>query len=239
MTPSFYKELRKHFIQLEEKVSSEKEDCSTIGFYTIGVLNVRTPEKEFSIDVAYSEERSKISHAAITLLKDGSYVIIFNIDLLSETLGSVTMDILGICAHEIGHFLAGHFDEDTTSKNILNYKPEDQLFLASEYHRLKTDAAYDAYMNTLLYSLLKGGCNTREYEADLIALKMVDISCLTAIHLETMNETNIFSKIEKMNRIKQLTKYVNKYEIERTGYGLELVLTKTNGEEMSFSSSSF
>ena len=94
-------------------------------------------------------------------------------------------------------------------------------------------------MNATLHSLLKGGCNALELEADIIALKFIHLNDLIVIHLETMVENNMFARGEKMNRIKQLTKYVNDYDIDQKGYGLELILTKADGEEMKFSCGNF
>ena len=220
-----FDELLKFFINQEEV--DEIKDHASLKSSKVGYAIVMTPTVEFKINIYVTPEVEKLSHAAIILTKEGERFICFNTDLFFDILsnGEFGMKtIRAICAHEIGHLIADHLGANKP-KGLLTVNDEEQeraIKVIETVDKKEAKEAYKGYMSTTLRSILSGGCLQDELVADLISLRFCKIQHVVNAHLLTTNK-NVFTKIEKFNRVKALQDYVSTETIPREGYGLQLV----------------
>lgn len=226
MNIGFYRELEKYFIQTEEK--NITKDITNINHFDLGVIKIKTPYKNFGLPLIFTKDKNSIDNAAIVKFTSDEICICFSNELLEKCLNEDNLDIMyAICAHEIGHYLSGHFNNDINN-NFLNIKTEEQKFLFSEYKRLQTNSSYTLYMRNVLTSLLRGGCTIKELEADLKALNFITFDNLISMHIKLLHKDNIFTRIEKLNRIKYLEKYISENKIDIEDYELDIEFNKPN-----------
>jgi len=229
-TLSLFREFIKFFIRVEGGGKEDKID--TLTFNVIGNVKVKTPEKEFEFPLAVTIDDAFNKTASLFKSKDGAIRIVFYIDFLSKLLNHPFRNaLLATCAHEVGHYLAGHFDNDTSSA-YLNVKPEIQQFFFNRYSETKDVKDENNYMRCVATCLLKGGVIVRELEADIQALNFIDLADVVHMHsLDFDNKKNPFTVLEKVNRIKQLNAYAQKYEIDTEGYELLVEFYQNKSKE--------
>lgn len=219
-------QLEKHFIEIEN--SNIQKTNNSITYREIAEISVESPDKNIKVKLVISEGNLLSEHGEIISTTDDEILI----SLPNTFFEAISRDSNGythlfcIIAHEIGHLLSGHFELEE-KKNWLSHNTEDQIFfyksmVSSETEKEK-NTHYKNYMSATLKSLLKGGYDIKEMEADKIALKFVDINDLMALHILTLSKNNVFCRIEKINRIKRLQKEEGKNPTNRDGYSLNVV----------------
>lgn len=226
----FMREFYKFFHRTEMSVDGTDND--KLKTLTVGEIHVITPDKVFEIPLHITmKNRQTINTAFIMKTIDDKFAVVFHLDCFMELLGTPSLNgLYATVAHEIGHYLAGHF-EGSPNKNLDIKTPEQEFFIA-EYNKNPTPAIEHQYMRCLFFALLKGGVNIAELEADMLALKFVPLSELVHIHtLDFRNEENPFTVVEKVNRIKRLNALYQGKDIDTTGYSLYIKLYDPNKDE--------
>lgn len=221
----FMREFFKFFHKTETQVQENYPESDVFNTKEIGVVNVMSPEGFVNIPLKITpDERDVLNTAWMMKTVGGEYAIVFHIDHFVKCYGSEDMnDLYATVAHEIGHYLAGHFEKNANGN--VDVKPEVQEFFFNRYQGNKTEANEVAYMRSVFFALLKGGVIIKEIEADLIALRFVELNDLVHIHTEDFqNKKNPFTVLEKVNRIRRLNKFSEDNDIDRQGYSLYIKL---------------
>lgn len=220
-TTDLFKEIEDLFLAADAK---QVKAFTKIDPIKIGKLRVKTPERKFTIDLGSVTGRHIIPEAAIVTgfgLK--RTMICFESSFLTSIRENENHHVLrGVCAHEVGHYLSGHLTKTGRGKSYLNVNREDQKFLFAEHTRLSTRSSYQTYKRCVFLSLLKGGCDDRELEADIQALNFVSITDMIMTHMSGILTASVFSRIETSNRIKWLMKHLEENGQHNTNDGYEL-----------------
>lgn len=118
-----------------------------------------------------------------------------------------------IIAHEIGHWLAGHFDKTTVSGHSgeILYKDSKLPELIKNYERDNCDFNFYRIHKHVLKGLLRGGILKKEIEADYGASKYIPLQDILLIHSGDMMAKNPFASLEKRNRINFISKSFQPY----------------------------
>lgn len=221
----FMREFFKFFHQVENDPVNDVNDFSKFNSLEVGVVSVKTPtgKKNFPLHIT-QEKRQAHNTAWIVRLVNGRLIILFYLDCFMQCIDTPNMNgLYATVAHEVGHYLAGHFDR-TPNKN-LDIKTEEQEFFIKQYQANPTLQNEMRYMRCLFFALLRGAVNIAEIEADMIALKLVPLADLVHIHTQDFNNhSNPFTIVEKVNRIKWLNRYYEMKRIDSTGYELHIEL---------------
>lgn len=221
----------REFFKFFHKTDTGVEENNDTNFKSlpVGMVHVLTPQGLTKIPLHITQdERQTLNTAWVVELVDGRIMILFHLDCFMESLDTPEMNgLYATVAHEVGHYLAGHFG-GKANKN-LDIKTEDQEFLIKQYHANPSTENEMRYMRCLFFSLLRGAVNIAELEADLIALKFVPLAELVHIHtLDFKDEKNPFTVVEKVNRIKRLNAIVGQKKIDTQGYSLFIHLYDMN-----------
>lgn len=118
-----------------------------------------------------------------------------------------------IIAHEVGHWLAGHFDKKPDANNFDELLYNDQRFpeLIKDYKRDDSDYNFYRVHRHVLKGLLRGGILKKEIEADYGASKFIPMQDILLIHSCDMMAKNPFASLEKRNRINFISKSFQPY----------------------------
>lgn len=222
----FMREFFKFFHRSEmDGITSSSDVMNT---KEVGEINIITPKGKETISLAITDEKRNTQNTAWMIKTiDGRFIVIFHIDYFIKQLFSHNMDALyATVAHEIGHYLCGHFENAPSAS--LDVKREVQDFFHKQYEHSPTPANEVAYMRSVFFALLKGGVVIRELEADMMALKFVPVANLVHIHTQDFDDkVNVFTVVEKVNRIKRLNHYAENNDIDKEGYNLFVQLYDT------------
>ena len=224
-----YSKLLDFYISSEEASDRENVRKENISFTPVGLVNVKTPTENIKINIAILYNKKQLEYAALVKTTDNEIFILIDLDFLSDMLynESTGEDYLkAVIAHEVGHFLSGHL----TSKkgpDFLTGKIKKQKELLDLAERATTAEEYEPlyveYMSLTLQLLLKGSVFKKELEADIHALNFVKATSLIALHSVTLDSTNFFTKLEKMNRINKINSLDKKYKIDYDQFDLEII----------------
>lgn len=220
----FMREFFKFFHQTDN-AAFEDTETSSFTSLEVGVVRVTTPKgvKQFPLHIT-QQKRQTLNTAWIVKLVGGKLIIVFYIDCFMQSIDTPYLNgLYATVAHEVGHYLAGHFDREP-NKN-LDIKTAEQEFFIKQYQANPTPENEIRYMRCLFFALMRGGVNIAELEADMIALKLVPLAELVHIHTQDFkNEENPFTVVEKVNRIKWLNNYCENNKIKSEGYDLSVTL---------------
>lgn len=227
----FMREFFKFFHRTENSVDeSNAPDLKTL---TVGEIHALTPDKglvKIPLHITM-QDRQTLNTAWMIRTVENTFAVVFHLDCFMASINTPDMNgLYATVAHEIGHYLAGHFENKPNGN--LDIKSAEQDFFINQYYANPTPENEAKYMRCLFFALLKGGVNIREIEADLMALKFVPLSELVHIHtLDFRDEKNPFTVVEKVNRIKRLNAMVQDKPIDTKGYSLYIELFDPNKDE--------
>ena len=198
-----------------------------IGLKDIGKIKVKTPAEEITFPLSITDRDDGSQSAYMAKMTNGDIHVVLHIDYFCQVMEHDFFPIFtGTIAHEVGHYLAGHFNGGIINE-YLNVKEEVQRFFASRYQETKSLKDEHCYMRSVAASLLKGGVFNMELQADLQALHFVSLSDLIHTHsIDLDNKENIFPVMEKVNRINLLNKIVSDKPVNREGYELHIEFYK-------------
>lgn len=207
------------------------DDSLNMSTREVGEINVITPTDKYTFVLAITNDGHTNNTAYMVKTVDGNFIVVLHIDYFIKQVYSDNMNgLYAVVAHEIGHYLAGHFEQEADA--FVDVKREVQQFFFNRYKEDTTLANEISYMRSVFFSLLKGGVVVRELEADLTALRFVPVADLVHVHSQDFNNPkNVFTVVEKVNRIKRLNQYVEDHDIEREGYHLFIQLYDINKKE--------
>lgn len=218
----FMREFFKFFHKTENSI--EEDDKSTFKSMPVGEITVTTPKEvvKFPLHVTLEDYATSLNTAWVVRTVDGRTVVIFHLDCFTASVNTPNMNgLFATIAHEVGHYLAGHFDNEA-NKN-LDIKTPEQEFFIKLYQSNPTAETEMRYMRCLFFALLKGAVTIAELEADLLALRFVPLAELVHIHTQDFrNEKNPFTVLEKVNRINRLNRLMQDRPINTQGYELSI-----------------
>ncbi len=176
-----------------------KNDNRDINRYTNPIAKIDLYENNkriLSVDMCIClDDKFTTKDTCAVKYKDGSIAVLVSVDNYPDLIGKGKANNLfvSIIAHEIGHILCGHLNDSRQS--LVDINKQKQLRLLNN----------KAYLRSVVFSVLKGGCLDMELEADLEALKIVPLHDLISVHAQAaFYHENDLVRIEKQNRIARL-----------------------------------
>lgn len=229
---SLLKKFFEDFIKVETREADNGVSTTKVTYYdkVFGEVRYKTPNSDVKkIDVRLLRDNKNTLNYTSVIKTTNDYIFIgvseTDFDLFNTDDGWNIF--IGIISHEVGHILAGHFDitNVTNGPGRIDVNKPAQIFLFSRYLEDSTESNLYAYLKTLFFGLLKGGCFEKELEADMNALKFVEVSTLVSVHgLDLDSKHNVYTALEKKNRISRLLNYAKHNQIDRKGYELSLTM---------------
>lgn len=148
----------------------------------------------------YLEVGGNAGSAYLCLFENGERAIVMDRDYFVNN----ELDrIKAVLAHEVGHFLSNHHKNNCYGRQ-LHVKMSRLERLSYEASRSDESSDLRRYFRAMMFSLVRGGCLTREMEADIVATLYVSVDSLIAVHSEDLTHSNPAAVLEKMNRLKWL-----------------------------------
>jgi hypothetical protein len=144
------------------------------------------------------------------LTTTGEFSIVVHDDALATT---PDQKFRAIMAHEIGHYVMGHFEDwhKKKTKNQVLYHDSKLFDLLNKYEKDRSDFNFYKAQRHMLKSLLRGSILRQELEADYGASKYVSKQDIIYIHSTDMKQDNPIVSLEKRNRIDFISRNFDDY----------------------------
>lgn len=223
----FYRELIKELIRNDNW--NKDDETHDADVHHVGNVHFDLPpfaKGEPSNIPFYLEVGGKVGCAYLCLFENGERAIVMDRDYFVNT----NYDrIKAVIAHEIGHLICQHYKHPSYGRqlNVRTDKLERLSYKASQSDHSKDTMNY---MRAVMFSLIRGGCVTREVEADMAATLYTSVDSLIAVHSEDLTHPNPTAVLEKTNRLKWLNEF-KKHDPEKK-LNLEIKLKPTKAKKV-------
>lgn len=171
----------------------------------IGKVVFNHSKKTGSVDLyerRFEKDETHESYASLVLFEDGKTGIMIRDDIDLFTNVRLIPALLGVIAHEVGHYINGDLDKKSEEEEFAIRSVGTDI---SKQKDLYDKGSANSYVRSVISATLKGGVLQAELAADITAVQLNGLpNLLMAKMLDDDQTENMLVFIEKRNRVNHL-----------------------------------